>query len=62
MSGERSNDLAELCTELVRNESNPLVDGSPQSEMQGRRPVLKIPLITGERLVFDGDAKKFSVK
>jgi hypothetical protein len=67
-------DLAQLCTELVRKgndfptvwntvlKSSPLVDGPPHSEVQGTRPVLAIRLITGERLVFDGDAKKFSVK
>jgi hypothetical protein len=66
--------LAELCTELVRNgndfptvwntvlKGNALVDGIPQSNLEGKRPVLEIQLITGERLVFDGDNKKFSVK
>jgi len=29
--------------------------------MEGKRSVLDIRLITGERLVFDGDAKRFSV-
>jgi hypothetical protein len=74
MSGERSQDLAQLCTELVRNgndfptvwetvlKRNALVNGVPQSRMDGPRPVLKIRLITGEQLVFDGEAKKFSVK
>jgi len=74
MSGERAYDLAQLCTELVRNgndfptvwntvlKDNSLIDGLPQSRMEGPRPVLEIRLITGERLVFDGDAKKFSVK
>ena len=41
---------------------NALVDGIPQSKLDGVRSVLEIWLITGERLVFDGDAKKFSVK
>ena len=27
-----------------------------------KRSLLDIPLITGERLVFDGDAKEFSVE
>jgi hypothetical protein len=30
--------------------------------MEGPRPVLEFRLITGEQLVFDGEAKKFSVK
>jgi hypothetical protein len=74
MSGERANDLARLCTEIVRKgddfptvwstvlKGNALVDGIPQSKLEGTRSVLEIRLITGERLVFDGDAKKFSVK
>ena len=71
MSREPSHDLAQLCTELVRNgndfptvwntvlKGNSLIDGPPQSRMEGPRPVLEIRLITGERLIFDGDAKKF---
>jgi len=74
MSGERAHDLAQLCTEMVRGgndfatvwstvlKGNALVDDIPQSKLEGIRPVLEIRLITGERLVFDGDAKKFSVK
>jgi hypothetical protein len=73
MAGERADDLAQLCTELVRKgndfptvwktvlKGNPLINGPPLSPMEGPRPVLEIRLITGERLVFDGDAKKFSV-
>jgi hypothetical protein len=69
-----ANHLAQLCTELVRKgndfptvwstvlKGNPLIDGLPQSRLEGPRPVLEIRLITGERLIFDGDAKKFSVK
>jgi hypothetical protein len=74
MAGERADDLAQLCTELMRKgndfptvwktvlKGNPLIDGLPLSRMEGPRSVLEIWLITGERLVFDGDAKKFSVK
>jgi hypothetical protein len=74
MFGERAQDLAALCTELVRKgndfptvwatvlKGNALVDGIPQSKHEGERPVLEIRLITGERLVFDGEAKKFIVK
>ena len=70
MSKERAHDLARLCTELMREgtdfpavwstllKGHILVEGIPQSKM---RTVLEIRLITGERLVFDGDAKKFSV-
>jgi hypothetical protein len=74
MSRERAHDLAELCTELVRNgndfptvwntvlKGNALVDGIPQSRHENARALLEIRLITGERLVFDGDAKKFNIK
>lgn len=74
MAGERADDLAQLCTELVRKgndfptvwntvlKGNALVDGPPHSKIEGTRPVLEVRLITGERLLFDGDAKKFSVK
>jgi hypothetical protein len=71
MSLERSRDLAQLCTELVRNgndfptvwstvlKSNALVDDVPQQRLDGNRSLLEIRLISGERLVFEGDAKKF---
>ncbi len=75
MAGERAYNLVQRCTEFVRNgndfptvwetvvlKRNSLIDGLPQSRMEGLRSVLEIRLITGERLVFDGDAKKFSVK
>jgi hypothetical protein len=74
MSLERAQDLAALCTELMRKgndfptvwntvlKRNALVDGPPHSQIDGNRPVLEIRLITGERLVFDGDTRKFSIK
>ena len=73
MSNERANDLAQLCTELVRKgdefpiiwstllKRHPLVNGIPQQRLEGNRALLDIPLITGERLVFDGDARRFRV-
>ena len=74
MSKERAHDLARLCTELMREgtdfpavwstllKGHILVEGIPQSKIEvGGRTVLEIRLITGERLVFEGDAKKFSV-
>jgi hypothetical protein len=73
MSRERARDLALQCTELARNgndfpniwttllKRHPLVDGIPQSKMIGGRAVLEIRLVTGERLLFDGDAKRFSL-
>jgi hypothetical protein len=74
MSRERARDLALLCTELVRKgndfptvwttvlKGSALVNGIPESRYEGARPVLVIRLITGDRLVFDGENKKFSVK
>jgi len=73
MSSERANDLAHMCTELVRQgkdfptiwatvlKSHTLVDGIPRQKFDGTRSLLDIPLITGEHLVFDGDAKHFTV-
>jgi hypothetical protein len=70
---ERAEDLARVCTDAVRRgedfptvwhallKNHPLIDGLPQQRMEGKRSVLEIRLITGERLVFDGDAKRFSV-
>jgi hypothetical protein len=40
---------------------NPLVDDIPKSKLEGSRTVLEIKLITGERLLFDSDSKKFNV-
>jgi hypothetical protein len=74
MSKERAHDLARLCTELVRRgndfptvwsthlKGHPLVNGIPQSQLEGMRTVLVIRLITGERLIFDGDGNRFSVE
>ena len=69
----RASDLARLCTELVRGgndfptvwntllKGHALVRGLPRQRHDGGRNLLDISLITGERLVFDGDAKNFSV-
>ena len=66
--------LAEVCTELVRKgadfptiwttllKRHSLVDGIPESRLEGNRPMLVVRLITGELLVFDGERRKFSVK
>jgi hypothetical protein len=74
MSKERANDLARKCTELVRQgndfptvwgamlKSHTLVEDTPRQRIEGALSLLDIPLITGEQLVFDGDAKKFRVE
>ena len=73
MSKERAQDLAELCTELVRKgndfptiwttvlKGHALVNGIPESKLEGKRPALEVRLGTGERLVFDSESKKFSI-
>jgi len=67
-------ELAEICTEMVRKgedfptvwttflRRHALVVGGPESRLESRRPVLEIRLVTGERLVFDRDARRFRVK
>lgn len=74
MSNERARDLVALCTEPVRKgedfptvwatvlKSHPLVDGLPESKLEGKRPMLEIRLFTGELLMFDSESKKFSMK
>lgn len=69
MSNERARDLAVLCTELVRKgedfptvwatvlKGHALVNGIPESKLEGSRPVLEIKLITGERLCSTAKAK-----
>lgn len=70
---ESAKDLARRCTEALRKgddfptvwqtllKRHPLVEGIPRQRLDGNRSLLEIRLITGERLVFDGDAKRFSV-
>jgi len=74
VSNERASDLARACTELVRSgndfptiwatrlKGHPLVNDIPHQRIAGTRSLLDIPLITGERLVFDGDARKFTLE
>ncbi len=74
MSKERANDLAQTCTDLVRKgkdfptiwgavlKGHTLVEGIPRQRLEGARSLLYIPLITGDWLVFDGNAKEFGVK
>ena len=63
----RAHDLARRCPELVRKgndfpnvcatllKRHPLVDGIAESKLEGGRAVLEIRLVTGERMLFDGD-------
>jgi hypothetical protein len=73
MSKERASDLARQCTELVRKgnfptvwstllKSHSLVEGIPRERFERNRSLLKIPLVTGEQLVFDADVREFRVQ
>jgi hypothetical protein len=67
-------ELAEVCTKMVRYgedfptvwvtylKNHALVIGLPESKLECRRPITEIKLVTGELLVFDGDARRFLVK
>jgi hypothetical protein len=73
MSKERADDLARLCTDAVRKgndfptiwdpllKRHPLVVGIPRQRFEGNRRFLEIRLITGERLVFESEGKRFSI-
>ena len=74
MSNERASDLARHCTELVRKgndfttvwstllKGHTLVEGIPREKLERNRNLLRIPLITGEQLVFDPHVKEFRVQ
>ena len=74
MSNERASELARHCTELVRKgndfttvwstllKSHTLVEGIPREKFESNRSLLRIPLITGELLVFDPDVKEFRIQ
>jgi len=47
---------------LIQFLTDGIVGEATRSKLEGAKSVLEIRLITGERLVFDGDAKKFGVK
>jgi hypothetical protein len=74
MSRERASDLARQCTELVRNgrdfttvwssllKDHTLVEGMPREIVERDRSLLRVPLITGEQLVFDAGVKEFRIQ
>jgi hypothetical protein len=67
-------ELAEVCTTMLRHgedfstvwttylKNHALVIGPPESRFECRRPITEIKLVTGDLLVFDGDARRFRVK
>jgi hypothetical protein len=74
MRNERAIDLARYCTDMMqkgedfatvwqrRLKRHPLIDEIPRQTREGNQNLLEVRLITGERLVFDADAKRFSVR
>jgi hypothetical protein len=74
MRNERAIDLATYCTDMVqkgadfptiwegRLKHHPLIDGIPRQIHEGNRNLLEIRMITGGSLVFDADAKTFTVR
>ena len=74
MGNDRATDLANHCTELLRKgksfstvwhtvlKRHTLIDGIPSERFDGQRNFLDIPLITGDRLVFDRNAKEFRLE
>ena len=73
MSQERVDELARVCTDAVPRgndfptiwntllKKHPLVEVIPQQRLEGNRSFLDIRLITGERLVFESEGKRFSI-
>jgi len=72
MSKQRAHDLAQVCKELARGRDDvPNIWTTCQVSSAGRRhptvqimsgrAVLEVRLITGERRLFDGDARRFSL-
>lgn len=71
MRGGQACDLARACTGLLRQGNDfptiwltklkalPLVVGLPQLTHETKWDLIEIRLITGARLVFDGDARVF---
>jgi hypothetical protein len=74
MFNETATDLAQACTELARKGKNfptiwaaklkrhALVEGIPRQRFVGTRSLLDIPLVTGDKLVFDEAVKQFNVE
>lgn len=71
---ERSVDLTRRCSDLLRGGNDfptiwktclslhPLVLGLPHQRLTDKGTVLDIKLMTGERLVFHSDARRFSLE
>jgi hypothetical protein len=74
MSMDSAIDLARRCNEAVRGgksfptvwhdvlKGHELLEGIPRQRLQGTRPILAIPLVTGQHLIFDGEASEFRLE
>jgi hypothetical protein len=71
MQRETATDLAKECTKAARAgkafptiwhtliKGHALLEGIPRQKLEGARSILVMPLITGQQLIYDGDAKEF---
>ena len=71
---DRSSDLARRCADMLKEgkdfpiiwdtllKMHPLVAGAPHQRMDGKRALLEVWLVTGQRLVFDGDVREFRLE
>lgn len=55
----RGQDFPAIWSQILKG--HPLVLGVPVQAIQGDRPTLEMPLITGQRLVFDSVRKEFTL-
>ena len=74
MSTERANDLAHICNDLARQgkdfstiwgmvlKGRSIIGGLPSHRLKATHSLLDVPLMTGEHLVYDEDAKEFNVE
>ncbi len=71
---ETATDLARRCTELAKKgasfaiiwgrllKTHRLVEAIPRERIEHGRALLRIPMITGEWLIFDADLREFRIE
>ncbi len=72
MGTEGPGDLARGCNDMLKagkdfptiwgSKTHQLIAGIPRQRMVGKRALLEVWLVTGQRLVFDGDVKEFRLE
>jgi hypothetical protein len=74
MATEGPSDLARRCNDMLKAgkdfptiwgsvlKTHQLIAGIPRQRMVGKRALLEVWLVTGQRLVFDGDVKEFRLE